>query len=219
MMDLRKIAIIYDTSYLAGGFPSIKQFILSRRFAGAPKPSVLEKVLSKVSKKPPKTSPASGEMQEAGSLFAVSEVIPTEVVNDIDQNHGADSKVQQTVAALLKDGAARIDLALDSVVGQSPAGGRLGALAAGGQGRREGGENLVRYAVRLVSYGTKERYDLAVVATQDEHLLKTLADIAGRGQAVFGLKGEQLTGTRVFHDKVAQVANLGRTAPLVLVES
>jgi hypothetical protein len=43
-----------------------------------------------------------------------------------------------------------------------------------------------------------------------------LADKAGQGKAVLGLTGAQLTGSRVFHDKLLAVANLGRPQPLVI---
>ena len=36
-MEKRKIAVIYDTSYLMGEFQSIKKFIMSRRFSSKEK--------------------------------------------------------------------------------------------------------------------------------------------------------------------------------------
>ena len=67
---------------------------------------------------------------------------------------------------------------------------------------------LIQYAVRVVSDRTTEKYDLAVVATEDENLLRSLADLSRGGKAVLGVNSQILNGAPgLLHEKLSELAN------------
>jgi hypothetical protein len=212
-MEVNKIGVIYDTSYLTGGFQSVRKFILSRRFWSKEKKGLVGALRSLMVGKGAKPGTADTVYHEPGSLFYVYEVIPNEVLTEI----ASEGLEPQAVSTLLEDGAVRVDLCMDTVVGEHGLSGqKLGAPPGEAATGPDTGERIALYATRLVTYGTKERFDLAVVATEDPDLLARLAEIAGRGKAVVGLTSQQLSETRQFHDRLTALANLGRPNPLVL---
>jgi len=189
-MEKRKIAIIYDTSYLMGEFQAIKEFILSRRFSGLEKQGLLGFMKAKQT-----------VYHDPSKLFAIVEVVPTEVIRELDEQTALDSK--KLVADLLQDGAIKVDLAMDTMVS-----------ALGPESVKE--KKLSLYAERLVSYATLEKYDLAIIATEDDELVSHLTALAARGKAVQGVKSEHLVRTRLLHEKLTEIANRGRSSPVVM---
>src|SRR5262249_9297755 len=172
----RKIAVIYDTSYIEGEFQSIKKFIMSRRFSSLEKQGLLGFMKARQT-----------VYHDPGKLFAVVEVVPTEVIGELDEQPAV--APQKLAVELLQDGALKVDLAQDTVIsGFAPA--------------SETEKKISLYAHRLVSYVTLEKYDLAIIATENDHLIANLAELAARGKAVFGVKSEHLVRTRLLHDKI-----------------
>ena len=222
-MTVRRIAVIYDTSYLTEPFQSIRKFILSRRFSSQEKQGLMGSLRSMMAGKSGKPWAESTVHHEPGSLFYVYEVIPTEVLKQLAQGVAAEAGEPKAVASLLEDGAVRVDLSMDTVVGEHGLGGH--------HQRAPGNEPTTRrttitWATRLlvtrlawVTYGTNERYDLSIVATEDEDLLAQLDAMAKAGKAVFGVGREHLSGTRLVHDKLTELANLGRATPLQMANS
>jgi ribosomal protein L30E len=188
-MDKRKIAIVYDSSYLMGDFQSIKSFIMSRRFSSLEKQGLLGFMKAKQT-----------VYHEPAKLFFVTEVVPNEVISELDEQTAIGP--QKTVVDLLQGGAVRVDLAMDTVVAATAP--------------IETHKKISLYAERLVSYATREQYDLAIIGTERDELVEQLAALAARGKAVFGVKSEHLVRTRLLHDKLADVANEGRTNLVVM---
>ena len=189
-MEKRKIAVIYDTSYLMGEFQSIKKFIMSRRFSSKEKQGLLGFLKARQT-----------VYYDPSNLFVVAEVVPTEVIGEIDAQIAVGP--QKLVADLLQDGALRVDLAQDTVVST------MGPEV-------EIEKQLSRYAERLVSFMTLENYDLAIIATEEDELVAHLAEMAARGKAVLGVKCEHLARTRILHDKLTEIANRGRPSEVVM---
>jgi hypothetical protein len=212
-MDKRKIAVIYDTSYLAGDFQSVKRFILSRRFSGRQKPGLLGSLVSMVGGKG-RQAPAPGDTvyHQAEQVLHIYEVVPTEVSKEVARLQVGGEEGNRAIATLLESGAAQVDLALDTVVGEPPSEQQPIAQQLAEAARYEEeqtDEKLLGYAERLVGFDTNERYDLAIVATEDEELLLKIDELAKAGKAVLGLKSAQLQTTRALHDRLSAVASLG----------
>src|SRR5262249_33914167 len=135
------------------------------------------------------------------NLFAIVEIVPTEVIRELDNQTATGP--QKLVANLLKDGALRVDLAMDTVISdmmpESPTEKQIGL-----------------YAQRLVSFATRERYALAVIATENDKLLTNLADLARQGKDVFGVKSQDLVRTRLLHEKLTEIANRGRSNRVIM---
>jgi len=189
-VDISKLAVIYDTSYLMGEFQSIKQFILSRRFSSQEKQGLLGFMKAKQT-----------VYHDPNNLFAIVEIVPTEVIRELDNQTATGP--QKLVVSLLKDGALRVDLAMDTVISdmmpESPTEKQIGL-----------------YAQRLVSFATRERYALAVIATENDELLTNLADLAKQGKDVFGVRSQDLVRTRLLHEKLTEIANRGRSNRVIM---
>jgi hypothetical protein len=207
-----KIGVIYDTSYLAANGPSIKSFILSRQFLVPEKPGLFSALTSLV--KGTKEGSPRGVTRPAESLFDIYQVIPNEVIRELEYEMPAANKECPALAAILKEEATRIDLSMDSFVGsvlsQNPAPAEMSAKMANAL-QRKVDEQLLGYAARLVAYGTRERYDLAVVATDDGNILRQIGALSQSGKAVFGITTAQLSQSRTLQDKLSDLASLGRS--------
>jgi hypothetical protein len=209
-MVKKRIAVVYDTSYLLGSFQSIKKFILAQRFSSQAKPGLLGILSSMIGGKGrAKSAPENTVYNDAEELLYVYEVLPKEVMNEVDQHVGDERTTQPAVASLLQAGAAKVDLSLDTVAGEDQ-GGRFTdqQASANPPSERDIDEALLRYAIRLGSHETNERYDLAVLATDDEALLGKIATMAADGKPVFGITSANLTTTRLLQDKLSQIASL-----------
>jgi hypothetical protein len=191
-MDKKKIAVVYDTSYLTGNGQSVKKFILARRFACPQKPGLLGSLMSKIGGKASGASSAEPMVyHEASGLFDVKEVIPKEVIKEVGKLLPSGEKESKAVANILADGALRVDLAMDTVAGEPPSTNtgdadldrELEQMAA-----RETDERICRYAGRLVKPGPKEGFELAVVVSEDQNLLNTIGNLAKEGLPIIGLK-------------------------------
>lgn len=189
-MEKKKVAVVYDTSYLMGEFQSIKQFILSRRFSSQEKQGLLGFLKAKQT-----------VYRDPNDLFSIVEVVPTEVIRELDNQTSLGP--QKLVVQLLQEGAIRVDLAMDTVVSE---------LAP----EAEMDKQLGVYAERLVSYATRERYALAIVAAESDELLANLDELAKKGKDVFGVKSEHLRRTRLLHDKLTEIANRGTSRAVVM---
>jgi hypothetical protein len=185
----KKLAVVYDSSYLMGDFQSIKKFIMARRISSLEKQGLLGFMKAKQT-----------DYHDPKNLFDVEEVVPNEVIRKLDEQEAIGP--QRAVVELLQGGAIRVDLAMDSVVGMAAPSSE--AISVG------------LYAERLVSFATRQQFELAIVATEDEELLEKLNEMISRGKAVFGIKGEDLARTRLLHDKLAEVANRGRVNQVVV---
>jgi hypothetical protein len=188
-MEKRKIAVVYDSSYLMGDFQSIKKFIMSRRISSLEKQGLLGFLKAKQT-----------VYHDPNSLFLIYEVVPNDVISALDEQTAIGP--QKTVVDLLQGGAVRVDLAMDSVVS-----------AAGPSSETV---QISLYAERLVSYATREQFDLAIIATEDDELIAEVNEKAASGKRVFVVKSEHLSRTRLLHDKLAEIANRGRSNLVVM---
>ncbi len=217
MTKKKRIAIIYDTSYLVGGFTPLPEFIFSRRFFSREKPKTAANLRFLFSGKWGRVGAEQIVNHDGRDLFLVVQLIPNEVLRELERDHGGDEAKKKLAESLLKDGAARVSLGMDTIVGQLPA--LHLAQEAGPESPDEEDEEtdkrIVGYAARLVSRQTKEPYDLAIVATEDEELL---AELVQHRPAVLGVKSEYLTQSRLLHDKLTEIANLDRAGSLALTE-
>jgi hypothetical protein len=216
MTTKKRIAVVYDTSYLLAGAPSILEVVFSCRFSSQGKPGGAANLRSLLSGKWSQVGALETVYHDAKDMFVIVQLIPDEVLKEVDRRHGGDEAKLKLAASLLKEGAVRFSLALDTVVGQLP----------GLQAKQETGpesfeeiesdtdEKLVGYAARLVGSRTQDRYDLAILASEDEELL---AELTHCGMAVLGLKSADLTQTHLLHDKLTEIANLGRDTKLTLI--
>jgi hypothetical protein len=218
-MDKKRVAVIYDTSYLLGDFQSIKSFILSRRFSSLEKPGLLSSLASMIGKGKGKTGAEKTVPYESGSLFDVAQVVPHEVIDEVGKRMGAGEKENKAVAALRADGAILVRLSMDSVVG----GKRQSELAAPQLDaeleqlmEKETDGKILGYATRLVNPATKERYDLSIIATEDDDFLQRIAELGKQGKAVIGVSIENLTHSRNLHDKLSELASLGRAMKITM---
>ncbi len=210
--EKRKLGVIYDTSYLVHNGPSVKAFILSRKFSGLEKPGLLGSLASMFSKH------AKGAdrtiVHPADSLFDIYQVIPEEVIDEVQHllNHSDSdgAAVSSLIKSLMKEEAACVQLGMDSVVGDVARHAHANDEFAEEQARlreKEIDEQLLGYATRLVTFGTRERYDLCIIASNDSSLLTQIAERAGSGKALLGISSDQLTHSRILHDKLSELAS------------
>ena len=205
-MDKKKIVIIYDASYLQGKFQSVKAFILQRRFSGTQTSGVFKSVFRKIA-----GAAASAKLvADSADLFLVREVIPKETIKRIDAAQENKEAAQKVLADLLANGGIQVDLALDTVISETH------GVAASDESEIETEEKILEYASRVVWFNTQEPFDLAIIATESASLLQGAAELANKGEAVIGVKSEHLTGTRLLHDRLLQLANLNAPTPLTL---
>jgi hypothetical protein len=188
-MEKRKIAVVYDSTYLMGDFQSIKKFILSRRISSMEKQGLLGFLKAKQT-----------VYHDPNKLFSVDEVVPNEVIRKLDEQTAIGP--QKTVVDLLQGGAIRVDLSMDTVVAGAAADSDI--------------EKISVYAERLVTYAARGQFDLAIVATENDELISKLDELAAEGKAVFGVKSEHMVRTRLLHDKLTEVANKGRSNLVVM---
>jgi uncharacterized protein YacL len=132
----------------------------------------------------------------------VAEIIPSEVIHEMNHDFADIEKDKKVIAGLLAAGAMKVDLAMDTVI--STMGEELDA-----------DEKLAMFARRLTSYFTTEKFDLAVVATEEDTLLADLAE-AAKTVPVMGIKAEQLTRERVLHDKISDILSYHRPSRIVM---
>jgi hypothetical protein len=136
-------------------------------------------------------------------LFVVNEVLPAEVVHDIESKSPTVEQGRHVVAGLLQDGALRVELIQDTV---------LSSMGMEMDTERK----LTLFGERLVSYVTLEKYDLCILATEDDGLLASLAEKSKSGSALLGVKSEHLNRTRLLHDKITEIANWDRPGKIVM---
>jgi hypothetical protein len=197
LANKKKIGVVYDTSYLIGDFQSLKAFILSRRFSRLEKPKLLKSLASVLAGK---GRPEQTVYHNPDELFVVTEIVPTEVIEEIQSESPGKDDV---VGRLLEGGALKVDLNMDTVVSN------MGLEV-------ETERKLALFAQRLVSYMTLEKYDLSIVASENDALISDLAEKAKLGRAVLGLKSEHLTRTRLLHDKITEMANWDRSDKIIM---
>jgi hypothetical protein len=218
-MAVKRIAVVYDISYLKEPFQSIRKFILSRRFTSQERQGLMGSLRSLMSGRSGKVGAENTVYHEPGSLFDIKEVVPNEVLKKLAQGADTASNGSPVVASLLEDGAVRVDLSMDTVVGEHGLPGLLGAALdaePAGAAARKLREQVVGYAARLVKHSANDHFDLAIVASEDVDLLAQLSAMGGEGKPILGVTREHLSGTRLVHDKLTWLANIGRTNPLAI---
>jgi hypothetical protein len=202
-MDRKRIAVVYDTSYLAGDFQSVKQFILSRSYSCPEEQGLLGSLVAKITGKS-----AQEKMVDHGGdrLFSVNEVVPAQVILEVTKLVG--EKEHPAVTSLLSSGAVRVDFDQDTIVGDRPAP-SLSKVELDLAMANETDEQLLGYAERLIE-GGNERYDLAIVATEDKALLERIDQLAKAGKSILSVKNHELTQTGLLVDKLSALANARR---------
>jgi hypothetical protein len=197
IMDTRRIAVIYDSSFLMGKFQSLKKFIHAKRFSSIEKPGFFKSMFGG------KSVGGQKVFHNAGEVLHIYEVVPTEVMEEVKSRTGS-ADDHPHIKSLRAEGAAKVDLSMDTVAGELPGGSAAGSAAAMDKAVDD---KLLLYARRLVAAGTTERYDLAIVATEDNALLAEIEKLVTEGKSLLGVKAEHLTAGRRLHDKVSQIAS------------
>jgi hypothetical protein len=205
-MEKKKIVVIYDASYLKGKFQSVKAFIFQRRFSGTQTSGVFKSLFRKIGG----AAPSGKLVADSADLFLVCEVIPKETTKRIDAAQENKEAGQKVLADLRAAGGTEVDLAMDTVISETH------DVAASDESEIETEEKILQYASRVVWFNTHEPFDLAIIATESESLLQGAAELTNKGEAVIGVKSEHLTGTRLLHDRLLQLANLNAPTPLTL---
>jgi hypothetical protein len=205
-MTKRKIAVIYDASYLMGDGGPVKDLILTQRLTIKEKSGVVGSLFAKLTGK---GSEKTTE-QNAADLFIVSEVVPREVISQVERDPSKKEKGQKAIAALLKEGAAKVDLSLDTVVSEEERGRRPAADP--DEMQRQTADKIFRYALRVASTRSAEKYELVVVATEDEDLLQKIAEAGKQQNPILGINRQGLSGSRVLQEGLTAVANQGIAA-------
>jgi hypothetical protein len=197
MLTKKRIIVVYDTSFLVGKGRSVKQFIMAQRISSRPRPGLVGSLLAKLTGK----ERDQQVYHPPDKLFVVAEVIPSEVINEVEQHPDKEAGLK-LITELLADQAGEFALMMDTVAGQ---------VVAGKPHEPEIDPNdldemLVRYAGRMGAPQTKEHYDLVLVATGDNTIAESLAQVNN----VYLVGSEDLKAPSGLRGRLAELVNAGR---------
>jgi hypothetical protein len=197
MFTKLRIVVIYDTSFLVGKGRSVKKFIMAQRISDRPRSGLVGSWLGKLTGK----ESDHKAYHPADELFVVVEIIPSEVISEVEKHPDKEAGLK-LISELLADQAAKSKLMLDTVAGR---------VVAGHAHEPEIDptlldEMLVRYAGRMGAPQTKEHYDLVLVATGDNTIAKSLAQVDN----VYIVGPEDLKAPNGLRGRLADLVNAGR---------
>jgi hypothetical protein len=206
MHTKKRIAVIYDTSYVVEGNQSVKKFIMAQRMFSHPQPGLLGSLMSKLTGK----GADHQVMHNPEGLFTVVEVIPAEVTKEVQGDPRKEAGVK-FIGELMADQAIKVSLIMDTVAG---------VLSGDGgedtdDGPNETDERIVRYAGRMVSPQTNDQYDLALVATADEKIARRLQRAEGELNVHVIRPGDQ-AGAQQLRGRLAELVNADRADKITI---
>jgi hypothetical protein len=197
MITKKRIVVVYDTSFLVGKGRSVKKSIMAERIFTRRRRGLVGSLLAKLAGKESDRK----AYHPPDALFAIVEVIPSEVIKEVERHPDKEAGLK-LITELLADQADKFALMMDTVAGR---------VVAGHPSVPEIDPNyldemLVRYAGRMGAPQTKENYDLVLVATGDNTIAKSLAEVNN----VFIVGPEDLTAPSGLRARLAELVNAGR---------
>ena len=197
MLAKKRIVVIYDTSFLVGKGRSVKKFIMAQRISSRPRPGLVGSLLAKLTGK----ERDQKAYHPPDALFVVAEVIPSEVIKEVEKHPDKEAGLK-LIMELLADHAGRIALRMDTVAGEvvadQPSEPELDS--------NDLDEMVVRFAGRMGAPQTKEHYDLVLVATGDNTIAESLAQVNN----VYIVAPEDLKAPSGLRGRLAELVNAGR---------
>jgi hypothetical protein len=207
MHTKKRIVVIYDTSFVIEKNQSVKKLIMAQRMFSRPQPGLLGSLLSKVTGK----GADQQLMHNPEGLFTVVEVIPAEVAREVQGDPRREAGMK-FISDLMADQAIKVSLIMDTVAGVfSPAGGADTDDEPG-----ETDERIVRYAGRMVSPQTNDQYDLALVATADDKIARSLAQLTEEGLNAQVIRPDDLADSQRLRDRLAEMVNEDRADKITI---
>jgi hypothetical protein len=203
MLPKKRIIVVYDTSFLVGKGRSVKQFIMAQRISSRPRPGPVGSLLAKLTGK----ERDQKAYHPPDNLFVVVEVIPSEVIAEVEKHPDKEGGLK-LITELLADQADEFALIADTIAGRVVS----GRPSEPEIDPNDVDEMLVRYAGRLGAPQTKEHYDLVLVATGDNTITKSLAEVNN----VYIVGPEDLKAPSGLRGRLAEVVNAGRPDKLTI---
>src|SRR5262245_32208372 len=196
MFPKKRIVVVYDTSFLVGKGRSVKKLIMAQRISSRPRPGLVGSLLAKLTGK----ERDQKEYHPPDELFVVVEVIPSEVIKEVEKHPDKEAGLK-LITELLADQAGKCALMLDTVAGRV-----AGQPSEPGIDPNDLDEMLVRYAGRMGAPQTKENYDLVLVATGDNTIAESLAQV----NKVYIVGPEDLKAPSGLRGRLAELVKAGR---------
>ena len=197
MLPKKRIIVVYDTSFLVGKGRSVKEFIMAQRISSRPRPGRVGSLLANLTGK----ESDQKAYHPPDKLFVVIEVIPSEVIKEVEKHPDKEAGLK-LIMELLADHAGRIALRMDTVAGEvvadQPSEPELDS--------NDLDEMLVRFAGRMGAPQTKDNYDLVLVATGDNTIAESLAQVNN----VYIVAPEDLKAPSGLRGRLAELVNAGR---------
>jgi hypothetical protein len=203
MLTKKRIVVIYDTSFLVGQGRSVKKFIMALSISSRPRPGIVGSLRAKLTGKE-KDQKAYHPPDE---LFVVAEVLPSEVIKEVKKHPDKEAGLK-LITELLADQAGQFSLMMDTVAGRAVA----GQPSVPEIDPNSLDEMLVRYAGRMGAPQTKEHYDLVLVATGDNAIAESLAQVNN----VYIVGPEDLKAPGGLRGRLAELVNAGRPAKVTI---
>jgi hypothetical protein len=195
MLTKKRIIVVYDTSFLVAKGRSVKHFIMAQRISSRPRPGLVGSLLAKLTGKEHKA------YHPPDKLFVVAEVIPSEVINEVEEHPDKEGGLK-LITELLADQADEFALITDTIAGKVVAGHPSEPKI----DPNDVDEMLVRYAGRLGATQTKEHYDLVLVATGDNTITQSLDKVDN----VYIVGPEDLKAPSGLRGRLAELVNTDR---------
>jgi hypothetical protein len=202
MLAKKRIVVIYDTSFLVGKGRSVKKFIMAQRISSRPHPGLVGSLLAKLTGK----ERDQKAYHPPDQLFLVEEVIPFEVIKEVEKHPDKEAGLK-LITELLADRAIKSALTMDTIAGRVVAGQPSEPeIDPNDINPNDVDEMLVRYAGRMGAPQTHEYYDLVLVATGDNTIAESLAQVNN----VYIVGPEDLKAPSGLRGRLAEMVNAGR---------
>jgi len=197
MLTKKRIIVVYDTSFLVAKGRSVKHFIMAQRISSRPRPGLVGSLLAKLTGK----ERDQKAYHPPDQLFVVAEIILSEVINEVEQHPDKEAGLK-LITELLADQAGKFALMMDTVAGEVLADQPVEPEI----DPNDLDEMLVRYAGRMGAPQTHEYYDLVLVATGDNTIAESLAQVNN----VYIVGPEDLKAPSGLRGRLAELVNAGR---------
>ena len=197
MLTKKRIIVVYDTSFLVGKGRSVKEFIMAQRISSWLRPGIVGSLLAKLTGK----ERDQKAYHPPDALFVVAEVIPSEVIKEVEKHPDKEAGLK-LITELLADQAGKFALMMDTVAGEVLADQPVEPEI----DPNDLDEMLVRFAGRMGAPQTKENYDLVLVATGDNTIAESLAQVNN----VYIVGPEDLKAPSGLRGRLAELVNAGQ---------